>query len=47
GVAHATAFAAALLAAGAPALHLYTFNQSDAVLEVLHRLGLVQLKEPA
>ncbi|HEV7623481.1 MAG TPA: methylenetetrahydrofolate reductase [Amnibacterium sp.] len=47
GVAHATAFAEALLAAGAPALHLYTFNQSDAVLEVLRRLGLVHTKEPA
>lgn len=47
GVAHATAFAEALLAAGAPALHLYTFNQPDAVLEVLHRLGLVPTKEPA
>jgi methylenetetrahydrofolate reductase (NADPH) len=47
GVAHATAFAEALLAAGAPALHLYTFNQSDAVLEVLRRLGLVPTKEPA
>jgi methylenetetrahydrofolate reductase (NADPH) len=47
GVASATAFAAALVAAGAPALHLYTFNQSDAVLEVLRRLGLVPTKEPA
>ncbi|MCU1473132.1 methylenetetrahydrofolate reductase [Amnibacterium sp.] len=47
GIAHATAFAEALLAAGAPALHLYTFNQSDAVLEVLHRLGLIHTKEPA
>ena len=47
GVAHATAFAEALIAAGAPALHLYTFNQSDAVLEVLQRLGHVPTKEPA
>jgi methylenetetrahydrofolate reductase (NADPH) len=47
GVAHATAFAEALVAAGAPALHLYTFNQSDAVLEMLQRLGHVPTKEPA
>jgi methylenetetrahydrofolate reductase (NADPH) len=47
GVTHATAFAEALLAAGAPALHLYTFNQSDAVLEVLRRLGHVPIEEPA
>ena len=47
GVAHATAFAEALLGAGAPALHLYTFNQSDAVLEVLRRLGRVPTEEPA
>jgi methylenetetrahydrofolate reductase (NADPH) len=47
GVAHATRFAEALLDAGAPALHLYTFNQSDAVLAVLRRLGLVPTKEPA
>jgi methylenetetrahydrofolate reductase (NADPH) len=47
GVAHATAFAEALLDAGAPALHLYTFNQSDAVLEVLRRLGRVPTEEPA
>ena len=40
GIAHATRFAAELLDAGAPALHLYTFNQSEAVLEVLHRLGI-------
>jgi methylenetetrahydrofolate reductase (NADPH) len=40
GVDHATRFAQALLDAGAPALHLYTFNQADAVLEVLHRLGV-------
>lgn len=41
GLAHAAGLCAALLDAGAPALHLYTFNQSDAVLEVLNRLGLV------
>lgn len=40
GIAQATRFAEDLIAAGAPALHLYTFNQADAVLDVLHRLGL-------
>lgn len=40
GIAHATRFAADLLAAGAPGLHLYTFNRADAVAEVLGRLGL-------
>lgn len=49
GIEHATALAATVLAAGAPALHLYTFNQADAALGVLHRLGLVPdaAKEPA
>jgi methylenetetrahydrofolate reductase (NADPH) len=47
GVAHAVRFAEGLLEAGAPALHLYTFNKSDAALEVLRRLGLVPTKEPA
>lgn len=41
GIEHATTLAETVLAAGAPALHLYTFNQSDAVLAVLQRLGLV------
>lgn len=40
GIAHAVRFAEDLVAAGAPSLHLYTFNQADAVLEVLRRLGL-------
>lgn len=40
GVDHATRFAEALIAAGAPALHLYTFNRADAVVAVLQRLGL-------
>jgi len=39
GVDHAARFAAALLDAGAPALHLYTFNRADAVVDVLDRLG--------
>lgn len=41
GVAHAAGLARALLDAGAPALHLYTFNRADAVLAVLERLGLL------
>jgi methylenetetrahydrofolate reductase (NADPH) len=40
GVAAAVRFAEALLAAGAPALHLYTLNRADAAVEVLDRLGL-------
>jgi methylenetetrahydrofolate reductase (NADPH) len=41
GIVHAVELGRALLDAGAPALHLYTFNQADAVLEVLRRLDLV------
>lgn len=41
GVAHAVRFARDLIAAGAPALHLYTFNRSGPALEVLERLGMV------
>jgi methylenetetrahydrofolate reductase (NADPH) len=40
GIAHAVEMGRALLDAGAPALHLYTFNQAAAALEVLDRLGL-------
>lgn len=47
GVAHAVGLAEDLLAAGAPALHLYTFNRADAVLEVLRRLGLVAVPAAA
>jgi methylenetetrahydrofolate reductase (NADPH) len=47
GVAHAVALARALLDAGAPALHLYTLNQPDAVLEVLARLGAIAPPAPA
>ncbi|WP_375400943.1 methylenetetrahydrofolate reductase [uncultured Amnibacterium sp.] len=39
GIAHAARFANDLIAAGAPVLHLYTFNQAGAVLDVLHRIG--------
>lgn len=40
GIEHAARFAEALLEAGAPALHLYTFNRADAVVAVLDRIGL-------
>jgi methylenetetrahydrofolate reductase (NADPH) len=46
GIDHAARFADALLQAGAPALHLYTFNRSDAVLAVLERLGLGRATAP-
>jgi methylenetetrahydrofolate reductase (NADPH) len=45
GVAHAVRFARALVDAGAPALHLYSFNRADAVLAVLDRLDLAPTKE--
>ena len=41
GVAHATGIARAVLAGGAPSLHLYTFNQHEAALGVLRECGLV------
>ncbi|MCU1513048.1 MAG: 5,10-methylenetetrahydrofolate reductase [Microbacteriaceae bacterium] len=41
GVEHATTLAGQVLADGAPSLHLYTFNQHQAVLSVLERVGLV------
>ncbi|MEY2848920.1 MAG: hypothetical protein RI885_1585 [Actinomycetota bacterium] len=44
GVQHATALAAAVLAGGAPGLHLYTFNQHAPVLAVLERLGLLAVE---
>lgn len=40
GVEHARGLARAVLDGGAPALHLYTFNQHQAVLDVLAELGL-------
>lgn len=39
GITHAARFANDLIVAGAPVLHLYTFNQAGAVLDVLHRIG--------
>lgn len=40
GVGHATAVATQVLAAGAPGVHLYTFNQHRAALSVLDGVGL-------
>lgn len=39
GIAHATALCAELVAGGAEGLHLYTFNDHEAVLAVLHGIG--------
>jgi methylenetetrahydrofolate reductase (NADPH) len=39
GVAHAANLARELIAGGAPGIHLYAFNQSGPVLEVLQRLS--------
>ncbi|MBX9245449.1 methylenetetrahydrofolate reductase, partial [Actinotalea ferrariae] len=39
--------AAGVLAAGAPGLHLYTFNQHRAALDLLHDVGLRTRVEPA
>ncbi|MWB99570.1 methylenetetrahydrofolate reductase [Agromyces seonyuensis] len=41
GVAHAAELARAVLAEGAPGLHLYTYNRHEAALAVLARLGRV------
>ena len=40
GVDYAARLAGAVLAGGAPGLHLYTFNRHEAVLAVLERLGI-------
>lgn len=47
GVEHAARFARDLIDAGAPALHLYTFNRADVVIDVLDRLtlGTAAIKE--
>jgi methylenetetrahydrofolate reductase (NADPH) len=41
GIEHATALGQQLLDGGAPGLHLYTFNQHEAVLAVLRGVGLI------
>lgn len=41
GLAHATELGNAVLEGGAPGLHLYTFNQHEAVLEVLQGVGIL------
>ena len=41
GVRHATALGQELLGGGAPGIHLYTFNQNEAVLAVLRGVGLL------
>ncbi len=45
GVAHTVALARELIDAGAPGIHLYTFNRHQAVLAVLAELGLVSPRE--
>ncbi|HET6672761.1 MAG TPA: methylenetetrahydrofolate reductase, partial [Agromyces sp.] len=40
GTANAARLATEVLGAGAPGLHLYTFNRHEAVLDVLDRLGI-------
>jgi methylenetetrahydrofolate reductase (NADPH) len=40
GIAYAAGLSADVLEAGAPGLHLYTFNRHEAVLDMLDRLGM-------
>lgn len=46
GIAWAADVARRLLDGGAPGIHLYTFNQHEAVLAVLERIGLAAASEP-
>lgn len=45
GIAHAAQLARDVLAGGAPSIHLYTFNRSDAPLAVLAEAGLLTTRE--
>lgn len=45
GIGHASRLAREVLAGGAPGIHLYTFNQSEAPLAVLADAGLLTTKE--
>lgn len=46
GIDHAIALSSAVLAGGAPGLHLYTFNQHRAVVAILDELGLSRNRTP-
>ena len=47
GIEHATALVRAVLDGGADGVHLYTYNKSEAALEVLQRAGLIRSEQPA
>lgn len=47
GIEHATALVSTVLAGGADGVHLYTYNKSEAALEVLQRAGLIRSEQPA
>jgi methylenetetrahydrofolate reductase (NADPH) len=45
GIAHAAALSGEVLAAGAPGIHLYTSNRSEAPLAILGEVGLLTSRE--